>query len=44
LWEIAEKNGISDSNFSSKLRGELPEQEKTKILAIIQDIAEKKKQ
>lgn len=44
LWEIAEKYGVSDSNFSRKMRRELPEQEKTKIFAIIQDIAEKKNQ
>lgn len=42
LWEIAEKYGVSDSNFSRKMRRELPQEEKAKILSIIQDIAEKK--
>ena len=38
-WEIAEKMGIQDSAFSRKLRRELPEQEKQKILKIIQEVA-----
>lgn len=42
LWEIAERYGVSDSNFSRKMRRELPQEEKAKILSIIQDIAEKK--
>lgn len=40
LWEIAEAYGINDGNFSRKLRRELPEAEKTKIFAIIQQIQE----
>lgn len=39
LWQIAEALGINDGNFSRKLRRELPEEEKTKILAIIDDLA-----
>ncbi len=39
MWQIAERYGISDSNFSKKLRRELPESEKAKILDIIHDIA-----
>lgn len=35
LWEVAEIYGLSDSNFSRKLRRELPTAEKTKILEII---------
>ena len=32
LWQIAEKIGINDGNFSRKLRHELPQEEKEKIL------------
>ena len=41
LWQIAEKynGGMTDSNFSRKLRKELPPQEKQKIFAIIAEIA-----
>ena len=38
LWEIAERCGMQDSNFSRKLRRELPESEKDKIYTIIEDI------
>ena len=39
LWVIAEVLGLRDDAFSRKLRHELPEEEQTKILAIIQKIA-----
>lgn len=39
FWEIAEKLGIQDSAFSRKLRRELPEEERTKVLGIIEEIA-----
>lgn len=39
LWQIADALGIADCNFSRKLRKELPDGEKTKILAIIEDLA-----
>ncbi len=42
LWEIAEIYGISDTNFSKKLRRELPEPEKQKIFAIIEQIHSEK--
>ena len=42
LWEVAEAYGITDGNFSRKLRRELPEAEKTKILALIDEIAERR--
>ena len=32
LWQIAEKLNINDGNFSRKLRKELPDQEKKKII------------
>lgn len=39
LWQVAERIGINDGNFSRKLRRELPDQEKQEILQIIQDLA-----
>ena len=42
LWEIADAYGINDGNFSRKLRHELPEAEKAKILALIDEIAERR--
>lgn len=39
LWEIADKLGITDSNFSRKLRHELPQVEKERIFSIIEEIA-----
>ncbi len=42
LWEVAAGFGINDGNFSRKLRKELPPQERDKILAIIEDLAQKK--
>lgn len=38
LWQIADVLGITDSMFSRKLRKELPETKKTKILSIIDDL------
>ena len=40
LWQIAERLGMNDGNFSRKLRCELSEDEKAKILKIIREIAE----
>lgn len=42
LWEVAAAYGISDGNFSRKLRRELPEGEKAKVLAIIDRLAQEK--
>ena len=36
LWRIAEKLGITDSNFSRLLRRELSEKKKREILGIIE--------
>ncbi len=36
FWQIAEKLGISDGNFSRKLRKELPDTTKKKIFSIIE--------
>ena len=40
LWQVATAYGISDGNFSRKLRRELPQEEKEKILAIIDQLAQ----
>ena len=42
LWEIAEALEISEPTMTRKLRHELPEAEKTKILAIIDEIHNKR--
>ena len=42
LWEIADRYGCNDGNFSRKLRRELPEAEQARILSIIDEIAERK--
>lgn len=39
LWQIADRLGMNDGNFSRKLRHELTEEERNKILRIIDDIA-----
>lgn len=39
LWQIAERIGVNDGNFSRKLRRELPDQEKRVILKIIETLA-----
>lgn len=39
LWRIAERVGMLDSNFSRKLRRELPEEEQSRIIEIIKEIA-----
>lgn len=39
LWQIADEIGMLDSNFSRKLRHELPDEEKARYMAIIQQIA-----
>ena len=39
LWQVAEAYGVTDGNFSRKLRKELPAAEKKKILGMIERIA-----
>lgn len=39
LWQVAERYGLTDSNFSRKLRHELPEEEQRRIIGTIRDIA-----
>lgn len=38
LWQIADKFGCSDGNFSRKLRKEFSEEDKTKIRQIIAEL------
>jgi hypothetical protein len=35
LWQVAEAYGMNDGNFSRKLRKELPQEEREKVLKII---------
>ena len=42
LWQVAEVYGMQDSNFSRKLRRKLPDEEKEKILEIIDRLAREK--
>ncbi|MGN0441686.1 MAG: hypothetical protein ACI4FO_03200 [Acutalibacteraceae bacterium] len=42
LWQLAAALHINDGNLSRKLRFELPEDEKQRILSIIDDIAAQK--
>ncbi len=42
LWEIADELKISEPTMTRKLRHELPEGEKAKILALIDEIAERR--
>lgn len=39
LWQVAEAIGMNESAFSRKLRKELPQAEKEKILAVIEKMA-----
>jgi hypothetical protein len=38
LWQIADAIGINDGNLSRKLRRELPEEERERIIGIIHSI------
>jgi hypothetical protein len=39
LWQIADAIGLSDGNFSRKLRHELPADEQERILGIIEELS-----
>lgn len=41
LWQIAENIGLSDATFSRKLRRELPEDERDRVLSVIKQLAMK---
>lgn len=40
LWQIAERLGVNDGNFSRKLRQELPDDMRIKVMEIIAEIKE----
>lgn len=42
LWEVAEAIGMNEFAFSRKLRKELPEEEKQRILEAIYHLAQEK--
>lgn len=42
LWEIADKLCVSEPTITRKLRRELPDEEKQKIFAVIDEIAKEK--
>ena len=42
LWQLAEALGIQDSGLSKKLRHELPDVEKDKMLSIIDRLAQER--
>ncbi|MGM9659844.1 MAG: hypothetical protein ACI3WQ_04520 [Faecousia sp.] len=44
LWQVAEAIGMNESAFSRKLRKELPQEEKKKVLAIIDRMAQEKQE
>jgi predicted XRE-type DNA-binding protein len=43
-WKLAEALGISETHFSRKLRKELPQEEKEKILETIHRLAQEKQE
>lgn len=44
LWQVAEKLGVSDGNFSRKLRRELPVEDREKVLNIIRELSQEKQE
>lgn len=40
LWQVAEAIGISDASFSCKLRRELPDAERERVMGAIEKLAE----
>ena len=44
LWQVADAYGVNDSNFSRKLRKELPQKEKQNILGIIDRLSKEKQE
>ncbi len=43
-WQVAEALGMLDSSFSRKLRRELPDAEKARVLEVIRQLAQEQKQ
>lgn len=44
LWQVAEKLGINDGNFSRKLRRELSTEDREKVLSIIRELSQAKQE
>lgn len=44
LWQVAEALGVSDFTLSRRLRHELPEAERAKLIAIVEQIADERKE
>ena len=44
LWQIAEELGLSDSNFSRKLRKELPSDQTDHIMQVIHRLSQTKEE
>ena len=44
LWQVADACGVNDGNFSRKLRRELSQEEKQRILEAIDRLAHKKQE
>lgn len=44
LWEIAEAYGVTEGTFCRKLRHELPEGESKRVMEIIVQLGQKKKE
>lgn len=42
LWQIAERLGMNDGNFSRKLRREFTQEEREKIMGIIAELEREK--
>lgn len=42
LWQLAERLGITDSTFSRRLRREFSEEERGRLCALIDELAEGK--
>ena len=39
LWQVADRMGMNDGNFSRMMRKELPEERQREILALIDELA-----
>jgi len=44
MWQVAEAIGMNESAFSRKLRRELPQDEKQRILSAIDRLAQEKRE
>ncbi len=42
LWQVAEKFGLNDANFSRKLRHDLNEQDAKKFIVYVDELSEDK--